>query len=165
MMRTPALNEIKKSLLSMEPSELTALCLRLSKFKKDNKELLTYLLYDSADEAQFIEDVKHDMDQQFEEIRHLGAYQLTKKVRKILRLITKHAKYSGQTVTEIELLIHYSNKLHESIEDGNNLIVLNNIYQRQIEKIEKSMGKLHEDLRYDYNKPLEDLKSFQHSGY
>ena len=44
------LAEIKKTLMLMDRSELLDACLRLARFKKDNKELLTYMLFLSKDE-------------------------------------------------------------------------------------------------------------------
>ncbi|MGB3948781.1 MAG: hypothetical protein WBM13_12410 [Bacteroidia bacterium] len=35
--------------------------------------------------------------------------------------------------------------------------VLLNIYQREVEKIKKTISQLHEDLQYDYAKELEQL--------
>ena len=50
-MKTAAVKDIKQELLQRSPKELLALCLRLSRFKKENKELLTYLLFEASDEA------------------------------------------------------------------------------------------------------------------
>jgi hypothetical protein len=36
---------------------------------------------------------------------------------------------------------------------------LTNIFNRQIELIQKKTSKLHEDLQYEYNLQIEDLKS------
>ena len=44
------LAEIKRTLMLMDRSELLDACLRLARFKKDNKELLTYMLFLSKDE-------------------------------------------------------------------------------------------------------------------
>ena len=38
---------IKKELHHLSSDKLMELCLRLSRFKKENKELLTYLLFES----------------------------------------------------------------------------------------------------------------------
>ena len=57
-MKAATVHQIKQELKTLQPEELLELCLRLSKFKKENKELLTYLLYESADEATYVESVK-----------------------------------------------------------------------------------------------------------
>ena len=67
-MKTATIKELKKELSHCSEGELLELCLRLSKFKKENKELLTYLLYESSNEAGYIENVKREIDDQFNEI-------------------------------------------------------------------------------------------------
>ena len=49
-MRSASVHEIKQELLTLKPAELVELCLRLAKFKKENKELLNYLLFEAQDE-------------------------------------------------------------------------------------------------------------------
>jgi len=53
-MKTATVTQLKKELKHHSQAELIALCLRLSKFKKENKELLTYLLFET-DEDLFIQ--------------------------------------------------------------------------------------------------------------
>jgi len=65
-MKAVTVTELKQELNNRSPKELLDLCLRLSKFKKENKELLTYLLFESSEEASYIESVKREIDQQFE---------------------------------------------------------------------------------------------------
>ena len=158
-MQMHPLNEIKKSLLNLEPHELTALCLRLAKYKKDNKELLAYLLFESKDEAAYIEGLKSEMDEFFDELKFFGAYHYTKQIRKILRLLAKHIKFSALPGTEVELLIHFCQRLQRLIVGKHPITALENIYTRQVEKIEKTMAKLHEDIQFDFAKDLEGLKS------
>ena len=154
----PALNEIKKSLLGLEPQELTALCLRLAKYKKENKELLAYLLFESSNEQQYIDDIRAEVDMLFDELRYVGAYKFTKQVRKILRYVNKYCKYSGLPATEVELLMHFCTRLKKTVTGSHPITVLVNVYERQLLKIEKTMGKLHEDLQFDYRRDLEALK-------
>ena len=49
-MRSSSIHEIKQELVNFKTAELTSLCLRLVRFKKENKELLTYLLFEAQDE-------------------------------------------------------------------------------------------------------------------
>ena len=48
-MKAAKVSEIKKDLKRKTQPELLDLCLHLAKFKKENKELLTYLLYEADD--------------------------------------------------------------------------------------------------------------------
>ena len=49
-MKAATVHEIKVELSTLKAAELVDLCLRLTKFKKENKELLTYLLFEGHDE-------------------------------------------------------------------------------------------------------------------
>ena len=77
-MKAVTVKEISQELLNLSPKELRDLCLRLSRFKKENKELLTYLLFESSDEASYIESVKKEIDQQFELVNKKSYYFIKK---------------------------------------------------------------------------------------
>ena len=57
-MKPVTIKKIKDELNYKTSQELIELCLLLSKFKKENKELLTYLLFDKDDEEMYINKVK-----------------------------------------------------------------------------------------------------------
>ncbi len=156
-MRIASLKEIKQELSHRSQGELLELCLRLTKFRKENKELLTYLLYDSADEASYIERIKLEITQEFEQINTKTYFYIKKSVRKILRNIKKYIKYSKKKETEVELLIYFCSELKNMRSYINQNVTLNNIYQRQIEAIKKAISSLHEDLQYDYGLELKKL--------
>ena len=84
---------------------------------------------------------------------------IKKSVRKILRMLKKHARYSNKKETEIELLLYYCYKLKTFKPSISNNVTLTNIYERQIVLIQKIVNGLHEDLQYDYNLELEALES------
>lgn len=156
-MKAVSVVTIKKELQHRSTEELMELCLRLSKFKKENKELLTYLLFESHDEDGYIETVKAEVDIQFEAINTDSYFYIKKSVRKILRLIKKFARYSQKKETEVELLLYFCQKLKDFTPSISRNVTLTNIYQRQIILIQKIVATLHEDLQYDYNLELEDL--------
>ena len=54
-MKVASIKDIKTELKKRTNDELLELCLHLSKFKKENKELLTYLLFEAHDETGYIE--------------------------------------------------------------------------------------------------------------
>src|SRR5690606_10261328 len=158
-MKAVSVATIKKELQHRSSEELMDLCLRLSKFKKENKELLTYLHFEAHDESGYIEAVKHELDAQFDTNNTNSYHYIKKSVRKILRLIKKYARYSLKKETEVELLLYFCTKLNDfepSIYDN---VSLTNIYNRQIISIKKIIASLHEDLQYDYNLELEALNS------
>jgi len=150
---------LKKELQYLSSEELTELCLRLSKFKKENKELLTYLLFESHNEAGYIEAVQQEIDEQFKLINTNSYFYIKKSVRKILRTIKKYARYSLKKETEVELLLYFCKKLKAFKPSIKNNVTLTNIFERQIQLIKKIVSTLHEDLQYDYNLLLEELKS------
>tara|TARA_R110002073_G_scaffold139232_2_gene289406 strand:+ start:192009 stop:192482 length:474 start_codon:yes stop_codon:yes gene_type:complete len=156
-MKTATVSQLKKELKNQTQDELLELCLRLSKFKKENKELLTYLLYEAYDEAGYIASVKTEIEAQFELINTASYFYIKKSVRKILRMVKKYIRYSKDKETEIELLLHFCKVLKAMKPSIYNNTTLTNIFNRQIILIEKLIGALHEDLHYDYNLELEEL--------
>ena len=156
-MKAVTVKELKTELANCSNSEIIELCLRLSKFKKENKELLTYLLFESSNEEGYIQSVKTEIDEQFELINTKTYYFIKKSVRKILRTIKKYIRYSKKKETEIELLLYFCKKLICFKPSIKNNTVLKNIFTREIESIRKKMMLLHEDLQYDYELELQWL--------
>lgn len=143
----------------MPPSRLIDLCTRLARFKKENKELLTYLLFESHDEQAYIQSVKADVDLNFDDIRLGGnLYLIKKSLRKILRNVNKYIRFAGSKQVEVELLIHFLTKLKESGIKYEKSTVLKNLYQMQLKKIDKALEGLHEDLQYDYRVSVDLLR-------
>jgi hypothetical protein len=156
-MKAATVNELKQELLNVPPAKLTELCLRLARFKKENKELLTYLLFEAHDTAAYIESVKQAMGEQFAEINKSNVYFVKKSLRKILRTANKYIRYSGLANVEVELLIYFCSGMKDlgiSLEKNQ---VLSNIYLNQLKKIDKALATLHEDLQYDYKGDIEKL--------
>ncbi len=156
-MKAASLKEIKTELEHNDRQELIALCLRLSKFKKENKELLTYLLFEANNEEAFIKNIKAEMDDAFAAINTKSFYFIKKSVRKILRDLKKHIRYSQNKETEIALLLFFCEKLKNFKPSIKRNAALSNLYDRQIDAISKKITALHEDLQYDYNLELEAL--------
>ncbi|AOW19176.1 hypothetical protein [Urechidicola croceus] len=156
-MKTATVTELKRELKHCSQEELLELCLQLSKFKKENKELLTYKLFEESNEENFIEGIKNEVEELFSLINVKSYHYIKKSVRKILRLIKKYIRYSKKKETEVELLIHFCIQLKEMKPSYNKNISLINIYNRQIITIKKVITTLHEDLQYDYNLELTQL--------
>ena len=152
-----SISDIKSELATLGKPELLALCLRLAKYKKDNKELLGYLLFESYNENAFIQKVKNEMDEEFAAINKSNLYWAKKSLRKILRNTNKNIRYSGQKTTELELLIYYCTKVKSSGISYQSSTALLNLYKQQVKKALKIVDTLHEDLRYDYEAEIEKL--------
>ena len=157
-MKPSSLKEIKTELNHRSQSELLELCLRLARFKKENKELLTYLLFEANDEEAYIQSIKNDIDEQFENINRKSYFFIRKSVRRILKNIKKFIRYSKKKETEVELLLYFCNKLKNFKPTIKKSVQLQNSYKRQIALIRKIVETLHEDLQYDYNLMIEELK-------
>ena len=156
-MKAATVTELKRELSTRPPKELLELCLRLSKFKKENKELLTYLLFEADDEDGYILSIKKEIDFEFEQINTRSFFYIKKSIRKILRNIKKYIRYSKKKETEVELLMYFCIKLKNFQPSYRRSIALRNLYQRQIQMIKKAISYLDEDLQYDYGIELEDL--------
>ena len=157
-MKAASLHELKQELTHLPAKQLVELCLRLGRFKKENKELLTYLIFEADDERAFIQNVKADMDADFEAIpKDNNLYLIKKSLRKVLRTVTKYIRFTGSKVVEIELLLYYCTLIKQSGIKIHKSTALNNLYDAQIKKIKKTLPSLHEDLQYDYTRVLEEL--------
>lgn len=158
-MKTATVKQLKDELKHKSDEDLMNLCLRLSRFKKENKELLTYLLFESDNESGYIESIKQEVDEQFETINTDSYFYIKKSVRKILRIIKKYNRYSLNKETEVELLLYFCEKLKDFKPSIKRNVTLTNIYNRQINDIKKKISVLHEDLQYDYSLMLEELEN------
>ncbi len=158
MMKTATIQELKQELQGVAQAKLLDLCLRLAKFKKDNKELLTYLLFESHDEEAYISSVKELMDEGFTELPKATVYLTKKSLRKTLRITNKYIRYSGSKQVEAVLLIYFCRLMKESGIPFRKKAPLENIYEGQLKKVRSALEKLHEDLQFDYLKQVEALE-------
>src|SRR4051812_6633531 len=147
---THGLQDIKKELQHLPAEQITELCLRLTRHKKENKELLAYLLFEADDEAAFIEKVKAEAGFMFSQLP-VQSYNAAKALRKILRLIGKYTKFMASKTAEIELLINFCTNYVQYADRRSSYKPLRLILTRQLEKICGLIAKLHEDLQFDYS--------------
>lgn len=157
-MQAARISELKKALKEKSHADLLAITLRLAKFKKENKELLTYLLFEAQNEEQYIRLIKEEISEGFEGITATSFYLIKKSVRKILRNTKTAIRYSQQKPTEVELLLHFVKELQDSLPTYRRSKVLRNLRERQLTRIQKLIDGLHEDLQYDYQIELEQLQ-------
>jgi hypothetical protein len=156
-MKPATIQQIKQEFSNHSATELLEVCLRLAKFKKENKELLSYLLFYANDEQSFANDVKNEMDELFAEINKSHVYYAKKSLRKILRIINKYSRYSPKTETDVELRIHFVLSLKASGIPLRKEKQILKLYEGQLLKIKKSIAGLHEDIQYDYLKLISGL--------
>jgi len=156
-MKAASSNEIKQELKELSQSKLVDVCLRLVRFKKENKELLTYLLFEADDLEAYINGVKQEIDEGFAEMNTASLFYVKKSLRKILRNTNKYIRYTGNKQAEVELLLHFCEKLQHSGIRFQKSTALNNLYLSQIKKIKAAIATMHEDLQHDYLKTVERL--------
>ena len=133
--------------------------MRVAKYRLENKELLTYLLFEAHNESAYITMVKSEIDQLFEGLPKGNVYYVKKSLRKILRITNKQIKYSGQATTEVELRLYFCLKVISAGIPLHQSRVLTNLFEKQVKKLETVIGKLPEDLRYDYQSDFAILES------
>jgi hypothetical protein len=156
-MKASTISTLKKELNTLPAGELIDLCVKLIKYKKDNKELLSYLLFDANNELEFIKSIKAEISLQFGEINRSQMYFAKKSIRKILKNTNKYIRYSGHKQTEAELLIYFCASFKESgipLKSSNSL---SSLYETQVRKIHAAISTLHEDLQHDYQAEVAEL--------
>jgi hypothetical protein len=156
-MNTASVSDLKEELKTLKPAQLAELCLRLSRFKKENKELLTYLLFEAHNEEAFVTGIKKEIDELFAEINLSHLYFAKKSLRKIVRIINKYCRYSSIKQTEVDLRLYFCTVLKGSGIPIERNTIISNLYHSQLKKIDALLKTLHEDLRYDYSKVRNSL--------
>ena len=154
-MKAASISELKKSLANLDRDELLGACVRLAKYKVDNKELLTYLLMKSDDEEAYADELCDDIDLQ---IRTANSLQ-KKTMRKIIRWMEKCLRFSGDKETELQVRIHFCRRLKDRRKTFGRCRVSSNMFAGQLKKIEKALEKVHPDLQFDYRQQMDGLDS------
>ena len=156
-MKAASVREIDQELKRLPPARLAELCTRLARFKKENKELLTYLLFEADDLDAYIKNVREEMDEGFGEVNRTQLYQAKKTLRKILRSANKYIRYTGSKIAEVEILLHYCTNFKGLSLPYRKSPVLVNLYNAQLKKISSAIDSLHEDLQHEYLKSYNRL--------
>ncbi len=156
-MKAASAQEIKNALKALDAKAVTELCLRLARYKKENKELLTFLLFEADDLPAYIKGVNEEIDEGFGGLNTTSVYFAKKGIRKALRTANKYIRYSGSKTAEVEILLHYCTNFKGLKLPWQKSTALSNIYQSQLKKIETAINSLHEDLQYDYQRSFQRL--------
>jgi gas vesicle protein len=157
-MKAASVQELKDELQQLPTKQLVELCLRLSRFKKENKELLTYLLFEAHDLPGYITLVKQQMDEAFEALNTSQIFLAKKTIRKTLRIANKHVRFTGSKQSEVELLIHFCTLLKGSGIQLQKSTAMLNLYNQQLKKVRKALESMHEEEQYDYVRVVEKLE-------
>lgn len=155
-MQAERLSDIKKELKALGTPEIIEICLKLAKYKKENKELLSYLLFHSSDSGSYISSVKTFLQENFQQLSS-SPYQRAKELRKILRLLNKHIKFIGSAEAEVDLLLWYSASFVAFSGVRSSQKTMITMLTRLMIRISKQIQKLHEDLQFDYKQEYDNL--------
>lgn len=158
-------SDLKKELQHLSPAEIAALCLRMVRFKKENKELLTYLLFKADDPEAFVQEYKAEMDEQFKQLPG-KSYHTVKALRKIALQMNNQIRYAGSETVKVELLLHFCHNYIDYVYYHSSYKPLHNVFYRFAEKVKLAIQKMHEDLQHDYgnlyNEMLTDAENEIH---
>lgn len=157
-MKASSVHEIKQELKERDKKDLVEICLRLAKYKKENKELIDFLLFQSHDLEGYIDQVKAEIDEGFSQMNTTNLYFAKKTIRKVLRIANKYIRYSGSKSAEVEILMHYLTNFKGIKLPWQKTKATKNIYDAQLKKIRAAIATMHEDLQWDYLKQVERLE-------
>ncbi len=155
-MKAAGTQEIKEELKSLSQKEVIELCLRLVRFKKENKELLSFILFDSGDKQAYVDSIKHEITDAFASLPS-SRYFIQKGLRKMLKDIARYCRYMADKEAEAQLRLYFCRtmKLYGMASHKHQATM--NLYKTQLDKIQDLIPELHEDLQYDYQKLLNEL--------
>lgn len=155
-MNNPKLTDLKKELNYHEPTELKELCLRLAKYKVENKELLNYLLFYQDRKEDYVFEVKNLLSTDFENL-YPSIYYVTKQLRKLTRVMNKHIKYIGEKDKETEIVLSFCELFINTDLVKSSHKALIGLLFRQLKRVNKLIAKLQEDLQFDYQQQFDLL--------
>jgi hypothetical protein len=157
-MKSATVNELRKELKESDPDVVRELCLRLIKYKKENKELATYALFEAHDEGAYVKSIVNEIEELFKDIPRGGnAYFIKKTLRKILRFANRQIKYSGNKISELEIRVFFCQQMNDARVPKNPGTVIGNLYDQQVKKITTILDGLEEDLQADYSQQVESI--------
>ncbi len=158
-MKAATAKQIKEAISNQSPVFISETILRLSRFKKENKELLSYLLFYANEEHEYLKDVKEELLQLFEGINTSSVFIAKKSLRKILRVAGKYSRYTNIDESDLEIYIYLATlftSLPSSFKKNKQVA---NMYANILKKINALLITIHSDLQYDYTQQLSILQS------
>lgn len=159
-MNLPTLAELKKQLMLLDQKELVALLTDLAKFNKDNKTLLYFKVQERDDPGLFVQESIRELDAEFLKGYYSNSYHTAKKsAQRIRRRLNKLLSINKDKAVHADLLIAFCKSMKEYGYLDFRHPVIDNLYAQQVRKLEKTLESLHEDIQYDYEATVLELKS------
>jgi hypothetical protein len=125
----------------------------------DNKKFLFFKLYERDNPRLFIGMVQEELTTEFENA-NTNRYDFAKKsAQSIRRKLNKFLKISKDKAAQIELTVYFCRMLLQYGYLKFQHPVIDNLYKVQVGKIDRLISGLHEDLQYDFQESLDELKT------
>ena len=137
-MKAATAKQIRDELKDRTETELREIVLRLSRFKKENKELLSYLLFEAHHEEDYIQSIKSHIDEKLLEINTSNGYYAKKAIRRILKETKKfREKKSGKKPYSVSMTDRTKDRLTWLVtqEDSNISQVIKDLIDIRYENI------------------------------
>lgn len=159
-MQFPSLTALKAELKHLSDKDLIALIAELSKFSRDNKAFLFFKLYEKENSRLYIEMIQEELEKEFQHANTKNYHYAKKAAQAIRRKLNKHLKLTKNKSDQIEVIEYFCVNLERYGYLNFRHPVIDNLYAVQVGKIEKLVTALHEDLQYDYELPIRELKKY-----
>ena len=157
-MKISSLAEIKKELKFLSDKELIEVIADLSKFSTDNKLFLYFKIFGKDNPELFTEMIHEELVMEFQKANKSNYHQAKKSAQLIRRKLNKFLKFTRDKATKVELISFFCQQLSEYGFLGYHHPVIENLFYMQVGKIEKLINEMHEDLQYDFQHKVDELK-------
>lgn len=158
-MEIPSLAQLKKELSFLSEKELIDLISDLAKFSRDNKAYLYFKLNERDMPQLFVQEVREDLDEAFQTANTKNYHLAKKSAQAIRRKLNKALKLSKNKADQAELILYFCEMLKKYEYLNFKHPVIANLYQIQLQKAERIIEKLEEDLQYDLGLILSELRN------
>ncbi len=152
------LNELKKDLANCTDKQLVDHLLSLARLKKENKEMLSYLLGYGGRPLEYGEVYKSLIDDCFTDISE-NPYFAKKTLQKIKRIISKYYRFTSSRQGEAELYAHFLEGFCKHIHPDTRHKQVLGIGIFALKKLNAIAAQVHEDISGDVLKELDRLSA------
>ena len=157
-MNAPIKN-IKEELQHLSYQELLNFTLHILKYKKENKELAHYLLFEKQDEDGYADKIISLIKVEFSTVNFSRPFFARKGFRRINRLASKYLKYSGEAETSLKVFIFLMNEISAAGKKYRYTNLTDKIVDQYLVKSKKIILTMHEDLQFEYENLINNFKS------
>lgn len=158
-MTTIKLQLQKKEIAKLDAKTLANICIRLAKYKIENKEFLNYLLFHSYDNQPYIENLKLDITSAFLSFNQ-NDYLNSKVLKGLLLRLNKQLKFIADKNREVEIVTEFCLAFINNVSVRCYYAGLMQILYRQFVRLQKVVGKLDEDLQFDYKEYISTILAY-----